>query len=117
MPDDHFQDENSNTHHINDIDAGKRKRTLTEKGKQCRIFSILVKKKKALVSRINRKMSDIDVLMYTDENDIIVKEELQQLNYLFKLIDEMNQEIIELNGNLVKFERKSKSSGKRSKFL
>ena len=44
-------------------------------------------------------MSNIDVLLYTYENDVIVKEELQQLNDVFKLIDEINQEMIELDDN------------------
>ena len=144
LTDDHFQEENSKAHHINDTDTGKQKRTLTEKGKQYRAF-ILDKKKKALVSRVNRKMSDADVLLYTHENDTTVKEELQQLNDVFKLIEEMNQEMIELDDNytedmwfseiddkvfafkhrihnwlkegekLVKFESKSKSSRKSSK--
>ena len=60
LTDDHFQDENSKAHHINDIDTGKRKKTLTGKGKQYRA-SILDKKKKALVSRSNSKMSDVDL--------------------------------------------------------
>ena len=144
LTDDHFQEENSKAHHINDTDTGKRKRTLTEKGKQYRA-SILYKKKKSLVSRVNRKMSDVDVLLYTHENDTTVKEELQQLNDVFKLIEEINQEMIELDDNytedmwfseiddkvfafkhrihnwlkegekFVKFERKSKSSEKRAK--
>ena len=67
LTDDHFQDENSKAHHIDDIDTERRERTLTEKWKQCRV-SILDKKKKALVSSINRKVSDTDVLLYTHEN-------------------------------------------------
>ena len=144
LTDDHFQEENSKAHYINDTDTGKQKRTLTEKGQQYGA-SILDKKKKALVSRVNRKMSDVDVLLYTHENDTTVKEELQQLNDVFKLIEEINQEMIELDDNytedmwfseiddkvltfkhridswlkegekLVKFERKSKSSRKSSK--
>ena len=139
LSDDHFQDENSKAHHISDIDNGKRKRTSTEKGKRFRV-SILDKKKKALVSSINRKLNDVDVLLYTHENDVTVKEELQQLNDVFKLIEEINQEMIEGDDNyteymwfsdidhkhgihnwlkegekLVKLERKSKSSGKSSK--
>ena len=92
-------------------------------------------------------MSDVDVLLYTHENDTTVKEELQQLNDVFKFIEEVNQEMIELDDNytedkwfseiddkvfafkhrihnwlkegerLVKFERKSKSSRKSSKSL
>ena len=55
--------------------TGKQKRTLTEKGEQYRV-SILDKKKKALILRINRKMNDIDVLLYTYENDVTLKEQL-----------------------------------------
>ena len=89
LTDDHFQDKNSKAHHNNDIDNGKRKSILTEKGKQYRV-SILNKNKKALVSRSNRKMNGIDVLLSTHESDVTVKEELQQLNDVFKLIDEIN---------------------------
>ena len=144
LPDDHFQDENFKALHINDIDTGKQKRPLTEKGKQYRV-SILDKKKKALISRIKRKINNIDVLLHTPEN-VTVKEELQKLNDVFKLIDEINQEMIELDDNynedmlfsdiddkvftfknrihnwfkegekLVTLKRKSKSSGKSSKY-
>ena len=55
--------------------TGKQKRTLTEKCEQYRV-SILDKKKKALILRINRKMNDIDVLFYTFENDVTLKEQL-----------------------------------------
>ena len=55
--------------------TGKQKRTLTEKDEQYRV-SILDKKKKALILRINRKMNDIDVLFYTFENDVTLKEQL-----------------------------------------
>ena len=85
-------------------------------------------------------MNDLEVLLYTHENDVTVKEELQQLNDVFKLIDKINQEMIECDDSyteyrwysdidhkhrihnwlkegekLVKLERKSKSSGKSSK--
>ena len=141
---DHFQDQNSKGCHMDDIDTEKRKRTLTEKGKQYRA-SIPDRKKKVLDSRINRKISDIDVLLYTHDDDVTVKKELQQHNDVLKLIDEVNQEMTELNDNytgdmwfsdiddkvfsfrhrihnwlkerevLLKFERKSKSSGKSAK--
>ena len=48
LTDDRFQDENSKAHHIDDIETGKWKRTLTEKGKQFSL-SILDKKKKMMV--------------------------------------------------------------------
>ena len=38
-------------------------------------------------------------MLYTHENNVTVKEELQQLNDVFKLIDEINQEMTELYGN------------------
>ena len=41
---DHYQDDNSKARHMYDIDSEKRKRTLTEKGKQYRAF-ILDRKK------------------------------------------------------------------------
>ena len=90
-------------------------------------------------------MSYIDVLLYTHDNDVKVKEEQKQLNDVFKLRDEINQEMIALDDNytedmwfsdiddkvfafkqridywlkkgevLLKLERKSKFSGKSSK--
>ena len=47
-------------------------------------------------------MSDVDVFLYTHENDITLKEELQQLNDVVKLLDEMNQEMAELDDNYTK---------------
>ena len=52
-----------------------------------------------MVSRINRKMSYIDVLLYTHDNDVTVKEEQKQLNDVFKLRDEINQRMIALDDN------------------
>ena len=37
--------------------------------------------------------------LYTHENDVTMKELLQQLNNVFKLIDEINKEMIELYYN------------------
>ena len=47
-------------------------------------------------------MSDVDVFLYTYENDITLKEELQQLNDVVKLLDEINQEMAELDDNYTK---------------
>ena len=58
---------------------------------------ILDKKRANLVSRIIRKSSEIDVLLYSHQNDVTVKEELAQLNDIFKLIEGINQEMIELD--------------------
>ena len=44
-------------------------------------------------------MSDIDVLLYTHEYDVTMKEELQQLNDAFNVIDEIKQEMTELDDN------------------
>ena len=90
-------------------------------------------------------MNDVDVLSHTHESVVTLKEDLQQLNDVFKLINEINQEMTELDDNymegmlfsdiddkvfafkrrihtwlkegekLVKLERKSKSSTKTSK--
>ena len=85
-------------HTISVILILERRKTLTEKGKQYRL-SILDKKKKALVSKINRKMNDVDVLFHTHESVVTLKEDLQQLNDVFKLINEINQEMTELDDN------------------
>ena len=47
-------------------------------------------------------MSDVDVFLYTHENDITLKEELQQLNDVVKLLYEINQEMAELDDNYTK---------------
>ena len=98
LTDDNFLVQNSKVHHINDTDTGKRKRTLTEKGKQQRI-SILDKQKKTLVSIITRKVSNVGVFLYFHGNYITVKEELKQLNDVFQIIQEIKQEMIEFDDN------------------
>ena len=57
----------------------------------------LDKKRTNLVSRIIRKSSETDVLLYSHKNDVTVKEELAQLSDTFKLIEDINQEMIELD--------------------
>ena len=47
-------------------------------------------------------MSDVDVFLYTHENAITLKEELQQLNDVVKLLDEINQEMAELDDSYSK---------------
>ena len=74
----------------------KRQRKMTDKGREYR-KGILDKKRANLVSRIIRKSSEIDVLLYSHQNDVTVKEELAQLNDIFKLIVGINQEMIELD--------------------
>ena len=50
---------------------------------------MLEKKRSKLVSRVIRKSSEIDDLMYSFQNGIAVKEELQQLNDMFKMLVEI----------------------------
>ena len=74
----------------------KRQRKMTDKGREY-MKGIRDKKRTNLVSRIIRKSSEIDVLLYSHQNDVTVKEELAQLNDIFKLIEDINQEMIELD--------------------
>ena len=76
----------------------KYQRKMTDKGREYR-KEILDKKRTSLVSRIIRKSSDIDVLLYSHQNDVTMKEQLAQMSDLFKLIEDINQEVIELDGN------------------
>ena len=75
----------------------KRQRKMTDKGREYR-KKILDKKRTNLVSRINRKSIEIDVLLYSHQN-VTVKKELAQLSEIFKLIEDINQEMIELDDN------------------
>ena len=44
-------------------------------------------------SKVIRKSSVVDDLMYSFQNGIIVKEELQQLNDMFKMLVEIHEEL------------------------
>ena len=46
---------------------------------------------------IVRKYSEIAVLLYSHQNNVTVKEELAQLSDIFKLIEDINQEMLELD--------------------
>ena len=70
----------------------KHQRKMTEKGREYR-KEILDKKRTNLVSRIIRKSSEIDVLLYSYQNNVTVKEELAQLSGIFRLIDDIHQEM------------------------
>ena len=76
----------------------KRQRKMTDKGREYR-NGILDKKRTNLMSRIIRKSSEINVLLHSHQNDVTVKEELAQLNGIFKLIEDISQEMIELDDN------------------
>ena len=69
---------------------GKTKRQVkpTEKGKEGKM-ALLEKKRSKLISRVIRKSSEIDDFMYSSQNGIAVKEELQQLNDMFKMLVEL----------------------------
>ena len=69
----------------------KRQVKLTEKGKEYKMA--LLKRRSKLVSRVIRKSSEIDDLMYSFQNDIAVKEELPQLNDMFKMLVEIHEEL------------------------
>ena len=71
---------------------------MTDKRREYR-KEILDKKSTNLVSRIIRKSSEIDVLLYSHQNDVTVKEQLAQLSYIFKQIEDINQGMIELDDN------------------
>ena len=51
------------------------------------------------MSRIIIKSSDIVVLLCSHQNDVTVKEQLAQLSDISKLIEDINQEMIELDDN------------------
>ena len=72
----------------------KLQRKMTDKGKGYR-KKILDKKRTNLVSRIIRKSSEIDVLLYSHQNNVTVKKESTQLSDTFKLIEDINQEIVD----------------------
>ena len=55
-------------------------------------MSTLEKKRAKLVSRLLRKSSEIDDLMYSYQNSITVKEELSQLNDTFTMLVDIHEE-------------------------
>ena len=70
----------------------KRQVKLTEKGKECKM-ALLEKRRSTLVSRVIRKLNEIDNLMYSFQNCIVVKEQLQHLNDMFKMFVEIHEEL------------------------
>ena len=88
-----IQDEVYNMGAVPSIEAKtKRKVKLTEKGKEYKM-ALLEKRRSKLVSRVIRKSSEIDDLMYFFQNGIPVKEELQQLNDMFDMLVEIHEEL------------------------
>ena len=76
----------------------KHRKTLTLKEREYRI-SIREKKKSSLVFRIIRKSSETNDFLYSHQNPTTVQGELAQLNNIFKLIVEVNDEMTEIDVN------------------
>ena len=75
----------------------KRQLKLAEKGKEGKV-ALLQKERSKLISRVIRKSSEIDGLMYSSQNGIAVKEELQQLNDMFKMLFEIQSFLLQAQG-------------------
>ena len=76
----------------------KPQKKMTDKGREYRKEN-LDKKRTNLVSRIIKKHSDLGVLLYCHRYDVTVKEKVAQLSDIFKLIKDIDQEMIELDDN------------------
>ena len=66
------------------------------------------------MSRIIRKSIEIDILLYSHQNDVTVKEQLVQLYDIFKLIEVINQEMIELSSRSSSYKSSRLSTKERS---
>ena len=66
---------------------------MTEKGKQYWL-AVLEKRQAKLVARSS---SEVDDLMYSYQNRITVKEDLEQLNNMFKMVVEIHHEQEEID--------------------
>ena len=78
--------------------SGRRQRKMTKKGKEYQM-SILESKRVKLATRLGRKSSEIEMLLYSYENSLTVREELTQLNYMFKLAVDIHKEMEMLDNN------------------
>ena len=76
--------------------CGKRQPKMTEKGREYRL-STLENKHAKLVSRLLRKSSEIDDLMFLYQNSITVKEELDQSNDIFKMLVDIHEEFKQID--------------------
>ena len=65
---------------------------MTDKGREYR-KPILNNKRISLVSRITRKSNELEDLLYSHRNEVTVNEKLSQLSDIFKLIEDVIQEI------------------------
>ena len=74
----------------------KRQVKLTEKGKEYKM-ALLEKRRSKLVSIVIRNPSETDNLMHSCQNFITLKEELQQLNDMFKMLVEIHEELANIH--------------------
>ena len=82
--------------YLKDGSTDKYQRRVTENEKKYR-KEILDKVTANLVLTIMKKFSEIDVLLCSHQNDATVKDELSQMSDIFKLIEDINQQMIELD--------------------
>ena len=88
-------------HHSRDAEVdqlldGERNLKMTEKGRQYQL-AVLEKRQAKLVARTIRKSSEINDLMYSLQNSITVKEELAQLNNIFRMLVEIHKKQEEID--------------------
>ena len=76
--------------------SGEVKLKMTKKGREYRL-STLGNKRSKLVSRFLRQSSKIDDLMYSYHKSITVKEELAQLNDMFKMLVDIHEEFEQID--------------------
>ena len=88
-------------HHSRDAEVdqlldGERNLKMTEKGRQYQL-AVLEKRQAKLVARTIRKSSEINDLMCSLQNSITVKEELAQLNNIFRMLVEIHKKQEEID--------------------
>ena len=81
---------------VNRLLDGKRNHKMTKKAKQYRL-AVLEKRQAMMVVRTIKKSIEIDDFVYSYQNSITVKEELMQLNDMFRMLVEIHEENEEIN--------------------
>ena len=76
----------------NPLITGRRQHKMTEKGEQYQM-SILESRRSKLVARLTRKLSEIEMLLYSYHNSFTDREELAQLNDMLKLAVDIHEEM------------------------
>ena len=74
----------------------ERQLKMTQKGREY-CLSALEKKCAKLVSRLHRKSSEINDLIYSYQNSITVKEELAQLSNMFRMLVNIHEEFKQID--------------------